>query len=125
MAANEKQFGGAHYKNMVISPWDVIDTWPLAERVAYYRGNALKYLMRLNDKDTPVLNAQKAGHYVEKLIEVLSENEGPKPDDKFTVDLDGKRYPGVFPKICPHDEMNCTRDCGDWCKRVVGERWGD
>lgn len=70
---NAEQAGGDHYKRMKVQPWDVVDTWPLAERVAYYRGNALKYLMRLNDKDTPKTNAEKAAHYCRKLAEVLSE----------------------------------------------------
>lgn len=69
--ASAEQAGGDHYKRMGVQPWDVVDTWPQAERVAYYRGNAVKYLMRLNDKDTPLTNAEKASHYCRKLIEVL------------------------------------------------------
>lgn len=68
-----QQAGGDHYKRMTIQPWAVVDTWPLAERIAFYRGNALKYIMRLNDKDTPITNAEKAAHYCRKLVEVLSE----------------------------------------------------
>lgn len=68
---NATQVGGDHYKRMAVQPWDVVDTWPLAERIAYYRGNALKYLMRLNDKDTPEQNARKAEHYCQKLAETL------------------------------------------------------
>lgn len=70
-SANDEQAGGDHYKRMKVQPWDVVDMWPLAERVAYYRGNALKYIMRLNDKDTPLTNAEKAAHYCRKLVEVL------------------------------------------------------
>lgn len=70
---NATQIAGDHYKRMAIQPWDIVDTWPLAERVAYYRGNALKYLMRLNDKDTPEVNARKAEHYCAKLAAVLEE----------------------------------------------------
>jgi hypothetical protein len=69
--ASERQEGGDHYKQMAIQPWDIVGTRPMAERVAYYRGNALKYLMRLNDKDTPLQNAAKAAHYCQKLTEVL------------------------------------------------------
>ena len=71
--ADSYQAGGHHYKHMAIQPWAVVDTWPIAERVAFYRGNALKYLMRLNDKDAPITNAEKATHYCRKLVEVLSE----------------------------------------------------
>jgi hypothetical protein len=38
----DKQFGGDHYKRMGIEPWDVVDTWPLEQRIGYYRGGALK-----------------------------------------------------------------------------------
>jgi len=69
--ASKEQYGGDHYKRMAVQPWDIVDTWPVAEQVAYYRGNALKYLLRLHDKDTPALNAQKAAHYCRKLSEVL------------------------------------------------------
>lgn len=71
--ASDEQFGGDHYKKMKIQVWDVVDTWPRADRIAYYRGNALKYIMRLNDKDAPIINAEKAAHYCRKLAEVLSE----------------------------------------------------
>jgi hypothetical protein len=46
-----KQFGGDHYKRMGIEPWDVVDTWPLEQRIGYYRGGALKYTMRMGNKD--------------------------------------------------------------------------
>lgn len=142
MSANERQAGGDHYKRMDVAPWDVIDTWPINERIAYYRASALKYLMRLNDKDTPLLNAQKAGHYVEKLAEVLAIDDSgkmvdslknlianpamqiePKPGDTFTVDIDGTHYKGVFPTItCPVDDITCTIGCTGWCVLGMGER---
>lgn len=67
----KRQVGGDHYTKQAIQPWDIVDTWPHAERVAYYRGNALKYLMRLNDKDSPEVNARKAEHYCAKLASIL------------------------------------------------------
>lgn len=72
-SANTEQVGGDHYKRMVVQPWDVVDTWPLEQRIGFYRGNALKYTMRLHDKDTPIDNIEKAGHYCRKLAEVLRE----------------------------------------------------
>lgn len=72
--ANQKQIGGDHYKNMGVEPWDVVDTWPIEQQIGAHRKDALKYLMRLYDKDTPLDNAAKALHCIEKLIEVL-ENE--------------------------------------------------
>jgi hypothetical protein len=67
----EKQFGGDHYKRMGIEPWDVVDTWPLEQRVGYYRGGALKYTMRMGNKDERLQEAQKGLHYQEKLVDTL------------------------------------------------------
>jgi hypothetical protein len=69
--ANAKQVGGDHYKKMGIQTWDVVDTWPLEQQIGYYRGNALKYVMRIGAKDEEIQEAGKAIHYLEKLIEVL------------------------------------------------------
>lgn len=69
--ANEKQVAGTHYKDMGVEPWDVVDTWPLEQRIGAYRHGALKYLMRMGSKDEQLQEIKKCGHYVEKLIEVL------------------------------------------------------
>jgi hypothetical protein len=71
--ANDKQIGGDHYKNMGVEPWDVVDTWPIEQRIGYYRGGALKYIMRLGNKDEMEQEAGKGLHYLEKLLEVLKE----------------------------------------------------
>ena len=71
--ANDRQVGGTHYKNMDVSPWDVVDTWPYEQRIGFYRGNALKYIMRLGSKDQSDQEASKGLHYLEKLVEVLKE----------------------------------------------------
>ena len=73
MTARDIQEGGTHYKTMPVQPWDVIDTWLHEEAVGFYRGNALKYLMRLGTKDHPLQEAKKARHYLDKLIEVLDD----------------------------------------------------
>jgi hypothetical protein len=72
-SASDRQVGGDHYKKMKIQTWDVIDTWPIEQRIGYYRGNAMKYLMRLGSKDEDVQEAGKGIHYLEKLLEVLRE----------------------------------------------------
>lgn len=72
MSARDEQYGGDHYKKMDVQPWDVIDTWPQAQQIGFYRGNALKYLMRAGSKDNPIQEIQKARHYMDKLIEVLT-----------------------------------------------------
>lgn len=70
--ANATQVGGEHYKKMGVQVWDVVDTWPLDQRVGYYRGNALKYLMRMGSKDQSAQEIAKGKHYMEKLLEVLN-----------------------------------------------------
>lgn len=73
--ANQKQYGGDHYKEMGVEPWDVVDTWPIEQRIGAYRHGALKYLMRMGRKDEQLQEIQKCGHYIEKLVEVLKERD--------------------------------------------------
>jgi len=73
--AAARQVGGDHYKNMGVEPWDVVDTWPIEQRIGAYRHGALKYLMRMGSKDENVQEIKKAGHYIEKLVEVLEERD--------------------------------------------------
>ncbi len=73
--ANDRQVGGDHYKDMGVEPWDVVDTWPLEQRIGYYRGGALKYIMRMGSKDVSAIEIAKGKHYLEKLLEVLGEDD--------------------------------------------------
>lgn len=73
--ARSHQVGGSHYKSLGVEPWDVVDTWPYEQRVGFYRGNAIKYLMRMGSKDESPTEIAKGMHYMQKLIEVLQENE--------------------------------------------------
>jgi hypothetical protein len=73
--AKARQVGGDHYKNMGVEPWDVVDTWPIDQRIGAYRHGALKYLMRMGSKDENVQEIQKGIHYLEKLVEVLKERD--------------------------------------------------
>lgn len=73
--ASDRQVGGEHYKNMGVEPWDVVDTWPREQRIGYYRGSALKYLMRMGSKDMSAQEIAKGQHYMQKLLEVLGETE--------------------------------------------------
>lgn len=73
--ANDRQVGGDHYKNMGVEPWNVVDTWPREQRIGYYRGGALKYLMRMGSKDQSAEEIGKGQHYMQKLLEVLNEQE--------------------------------------------------
>jgi len=74
-SANDVQIGGTHYKTMGVEPWDVVDSWPLEQQVGYYRGNALKYLMRMGKKDDALQEIKKSAHYIQKLIEVMSKQK--------------------------------------------------
>jgi hypothetical protein len=71
--ARDMQFGGDHYKNMGVEPWDVVDTWPIEQRIGYYRGGALKYIMRMGNKDQSPMEIAKGKHYMQKLLEVLED----------------------------------------------------
>lgn len=74
MSTLDEQYGGDHYKKMAVQPWEVVDGWPLAQQIGFYRGNALKYLMRAGAKDDPLQEIKKARHYLDRLIEVLGDN---------------------------------------------------
>jgi hypothetical protein len=73
--ARDKQVAGSHYKNMGVEPWDVVDTWPLEQRIGAYRHGALKYLMRMGSKDESAQEIAKGIHYMEKLLEVLKSQQ--------------------------------------------------
>ena len=75
MSARNTQVGGDHYKNMGVEVWDVIDTWPDEQRIGYYRGNALKYVMRMGTKDASVQEIRKGIHYLEKLVEIMGDGK--------------------------------------------------
>lgn len=69
--ASTRQVAGNHYREMGVQPWDVVDTWPREQQIGYYRGGALKYLMRMGSKDENAQEIAKGQHYMEKLLEVL------------------------------------------------------
>lgn len=71
MSANSTQIGGTHYIDMSISPWDVVSQWPIEQQIGFYRGNCLKYLMRMGTKDEQLQEAKKMAHYAQKLVEIL------------------------------------------------------
>ena len=75
MEANKEQFGGEHYLKMPVQPWDVIDNWSMEQRIGFYRGNVIKYLLRAGSKGPAETDYAKAAHYMAKLDEVLAEGE--------------------------------------------------
>jgi len=60
-------------QEMAIEPWLVIDDCPIEQQIGFHRGTALKYLMRMGSKDERLQEAQKALHYLKKLVEVLDQ----------------------------------------------------
>lgn len=74
MSADAIQVGGEHYKRRAIQPWTAMEAWMSPEAFAgFLRGNAIKYLARCDDKGG-VEDLRKARHYLDKLIEVMTES---------------------------------------------------
>lgn len=71
----DEQFGGTHYKAMDIQPWDVVDAWPYSQRVGFYRGNCIKYALRMGAKGDPLEDAEKLAHYARKLVATIKEKQ--------------------------------------------------
>ena len=69
--ANGKMHGGDHYLKMSVQPWDVIDTFDHAQAIGFYKGNAIKYIIRAGSKGPAREDYEKAVHYLEKLLEIL------------------------------------------------------
>lgn len=67
--AAARQVGGSHYKDKKCEVWTIIDEYGLD----YYRGNALKYILR-NKMDT-YEDIAKAHHYLEKWMECNKESK--------------------------------------------------
>lgn len=65
MSANDMQVGGKHYAESAIQPWDFI----VSNNIGYLEGNIIKYVSRWRKKGG-VEDLRKAGHYLQKLIEV-------------------------------------------------------
>lgn len=75
MSANDTQIGGQHYRDKHIQPWDAMESWMTHEQfVGFLRGNAIKYIARCDDKGG-VEDIRKARHYLDKLIEVMTQPE--------------------------------------------------
>ncbi len=66
--ASSKQIGGNHYKDMPIQPSEYITK----NGLGWYEGNAIKYITRYKTKGGKQ-DIEKAIHYLELLLESLSE----------------------------------------------------
>ena len=58
----KKQIDGAHYVDMPLQPWEIIER----NNLSYWEGNALKYLLRWRKKDG-VIDLDKCIHYCEHI----------------------------------------------------------
>lgn len=87
LSANDTQQGGNHYKTMRFQPWVVMEDWmPVLARIAYHYGDALSYLGRFYLKGHVgkggVLEVKKAIHHLQKLVEIMEENNLQHPTEE-------------------------------------------
>ena len=69
MKADDIQIGGDHYKEMGVSPWEVMQAvLTHKEFVGFLKGNIIKYSIRQGKKDSD--DAGKCVHYIKKLEEI-------------------------------------------------------
>ena len=69
MKASEQQYGGNHYKTMLIQPGIFIRE----NKLGWYEGNAIKYVCRYKDKGG-IGDIEKAIHYLEMILEEFDEH---------------------------------------------------
>lgn len=70
--ANARQVGGGHYrdKNPEFQHWDLM----AVNHAGYFEGQITKYIARWREKNG-VQDLEKAGHYLQKLMELVSEEK--------------------------------------------------
>ena len=72
---NETQIGGNHYTSKTVQPWQAMQSWMSREEfTGFLRGNVIKYIARCNEKGG-IEDLKKARHYLDKLIETLTEQQ--------------------------------------------------
>jgi hypothetical protein len=71
MKSDDQQVGGSHYKDLDITPWEVMEAvLTNDEFVGFLKGNVIKYAMRQGKKAGADDDAEKAKHYLAKLDEI-------------------------------------------------------
>lgn len=69
--ADDAQVGGNHYKDMAVTPWEVMEkVLTYDEFVGFLKGNIIKYSLRAGRKAGATDDAEKAKHYMQKLEEI-------------------------------------------------------
>ena len=75
--ADSYQVGGQHYQTMDVQPWDVMKAVLTKEEwLGFLKGNIIKYGMRQGRKVDANDDADKAIHYMTKLLEEQEDDCG-------------------------------------------------
>lgn len=79
-SANTRQVGGDHYMKQAIQPWDYI----VANKIGFLAGCAIKYISRYDSPGAGgIRDLEKAKHFLEKLIEVETQEIKDRGSDKL------------------------------------------
>ena len=71
MKSDDQQVGGSHYKDLAITPWEVMEAvLTYEEFIGFLKGNVIKYAIRQGKKAGADDDAEKAKHYLAKLDEI-------------------------------------------------------
>lgn len=130
MSANDRQVGGDHYKAMAIQPWTYMEAVMSDEAFrGYLQGNVIKYVSRAGRKDDALEDWRKAGHYLEKLIEVLERDDDGKDssaaaaseENGHAAQSDGGWRPwGVIDNMSVNPRPGGPLDVQFNCGQVIG-----
>lgn len=89
--AIDRQVGGSHYKDLGYGePWKIMEVWDREHFKGFLRYNALKRLGRWNKKEPVLCNIEKAIHELQRLAELLREDEEVKKKKLNHVTPGGK-----------------------------------
>lgn len=72
---SDRQVGGNHYKQIKPEPWEVMHGWDKEHFIGFLRYCAVKRLARWDSKDGALQDVRKAIHELQRLEEILAEEE--------------------------------------------------
>jgi len=76
------QYGGNHYKDRAIQPWEVWEAYDMNG----WEASALKYLLRYKDKGKPLEDLHKCMHNIQYLIAKEERKVMAKQDTSKVID---------------------------------------
>jgi hypothetical protein len=76
------QYGGNHYKDRAIQPWEVWEAYDMNG----WEASALKYLLRYKDKGKPLEDLHKCMHNIQYLIAKEERKAMAKKDISSVID---------------------------------------